>query len=364
MFISRSFLLLLLVLSGCAGPDAGPWPAWSWPSVFKGKGAPGPAGSSSFSAGAYVHFEFGWLLSGAPEIMPVQVFDDGERMWLQFPPEGAWPAVFDVNSSGWRPLAYRRDGPYMVLEGVHEHLALRGGHLQGAIRRAGHIDSFGAARPQQAREAGQSITDTGVPIRKAVPPADAGGMAETGAAFKPPVAVPAADKAVQDTLRPSVVAAERSSASGLAVGVKEIAVPGTAIAPAGMDASPSFPGESGQGMMISEARPRQVIAEHSSAALGGFSVGPADVTMRQALERWASSSGWTFSAEHWAVDVDIPLVGEARFTMDFKSAVRELLAATEMGDRPLQPCFYSNRVVRVVPYAQPCDRRKGMGAMS
>lgn len=86
--------------------------------------------------------------------------------------------------------------------------------------------------------------------------------------------------------------------------------------------------------------------------------------MRQALERWALSAGWTFSAEHWAVDVDIPLVGQASFQTDFKSAVRELLAATELGDRPLQPCFYSNRVVRVVPYAQACDRSKGVGVVS
>lgn len=95
-----------------------------------------------------------------------------------------------------------------------------------------------------------------------------------------------------------------------------------------------------------------------------FSVSPADQTMRQALERWASLAGWTFGAEHWAVDVDIPLVGVASFEADFKTAVRELLAATELGDRPLQPCFYSNRVIRVVAYAQACDRRKGMGVMS
>jgi hypothetical protein len=43
-------------------------------------------------------------------------------------------------------------------------------------------------------------------------------------------------------------------------------------------------------------------------------------------------------------------------------AVRHLLAATELSERPLQPCFYSNQVLRVVPYAQACDRTAGSPA--
>jgi hypothetical protein len=78
--------------------------------------------------------------------------------------------------------------------------------------------------------------------------------------------------------------------------------------------------------------------------------------MRRALARWASIAGWTFQPEHWAVDVDIPLSGSADFSDDFKQSVRDLLGATELGERPLQPCFYANRVVRVVPMSQACDR--------
>ncbi|MEK7945566.1 TcpQ domain-containing protein [Pigmentiphaga sp. YJ18] len=83
---------------------------------------------------------------------------------------------------------------------------------------------------------------------------------------------------------------------------------------------------------------------------------PADRTMRQALRRWATAAGWTFEPEHWTVDVDIPLAGSASLGSDFKSAVRELLASTELSAHPLQPCFYSNRVLRVVPHAESCDR--------
>jgi len=36
--------------------------------------------------------------------------------------------------------------------------------------------------------------------------------------------------------------------------------------------------------------------------------------------------------------------------------VRALLAATELSERPVQPCFYANQVLRVVAYTQTCDR--------
>lgn len=83
---------------------------------------------------------------------------------------------------------------------------------------------------------------------------------------------------------------------------------------------------------------------------------PADRNMRQALLRWAAAAGWTFEAEHWTVDVDIPLAGSATLGNDFKTAVRGLLASTELSAQPLQPCFYSNRVLRVIRYAESCDR--------
>lgn len=95
-----------------------------------------------------------------------------------------------------------------------------------------------------------------------------------------------------------------------------------------------------------------------SDAATGFVTLDSDDTMRRVLTRWAAAAGWTFRREHWAVDVDIPLSGQARFNGGFQRAVRGLLASTEMGDRPLQPCFYANRVLRVIALAQPCDRRR------
>ncbi len=113
---------------------------------------------------------------------------------------------------------------------------------------------------------------------------------------------------------------------------------------------------------------QQVVTSATSAPVTSgaqqkiFTVSPADGHLRQALTRWASLSGWRFEAEHWGVDIDIPLSASASFSDDFVASVQTLVAATELSDRPLQPCFYANQVLRVVPIAEPCDRTLGDGA--
>lgn len=138
----------------------------------------------------------------------------------------------------------------------------------------------------------------------------------------------------------------------------------------GPDGEPGSPPSAASAFAVSvkpAARVDSLKSEESPARLSGVSmsetvsydVGPADGTLRAALSRWARASGWTFQPEHWAVDVDIPINGSASFPGGFTHAVESLVAATELSDRPLQPCFYANQVLRVVPYAQPCDRSAG-----
>ncbi|MCD0506136.1 toxin co-regulated pilus biosynthesis Q family protein, partial [Bordetella petrii] len=95
-----------------------------------------------------------------------------------------------------------------------------------------------------------------------------------------------------------------------------------------------------------------------------YRAGLPDTTLRAVLARWAIHAGWLFEPHHWAIDADIPLAGQAEFPGDFKSAVRALLTATELAERPLQPCFYSNKVLRVVSLAQSCDRSVSLRGQS
>lgn len=93
-----------------------------------------------------------------------------------------------------------------------------------------------------------------------------------------------------------------------------------------------------------------------------YAITNTDKNLRQALARWSGLSGWRFQVEHWAVDVDIPLTATANFSDDFVGSVRALIEATELSERPLQPCFYANQVLRVVPMAEACDRTVADGA--
>lgn len=90
-----------------------------------------------------------------------------------------------------------------------------------------------------------------------------------------------------------------------------------------------------------------------------FAVTPGDRSIREALSRWARVAGWVHEPAHWALDKDFPVAAAAGpeiFGPEFKGAVRVLLSSTELTDRPVQPCFYTNNVVRVIPKAEFCDR--------
>lgn len=93
----------------------------------------------------------------------------------------------------------------------------------------------------------------------------------------------------------------------------------------------------------------------------GFAVTTSDRNIREVLQRWARNAGWVHSPEHWTIDRDLPISGTADasvFGNEFMGAARKLLASSEFTDRPVQPCFYSNNVVRVVPKAELCDKSK------
>lgn|GEM_PF-204105 len=369
--------LMILSLTGCADFSSGAGAGWAlqWPFAATSAGgqpAYGDPGSAGAPDGRYADFNFDWLLSGDPHIMPLQVFDDGLSMWLQFPPNGAWPAVFEVASTGWRPVTPRVEGPYMVLGHVYPHLALRGGHLHGEIKRkpsasmpvtafATEIDpgppDHGGEKPRPGAPTGRLSISARTGQHASTPPTP-----QHTNVVPMPIPIPGVSAGVSSSMAGSAATARAKTSTG------EIAP-----ARAAVSAAAAFPARASTSVVATSSA-RETTSENATAKVatpmptsylgqpvGRYSVSPADITMRQALERWSRMAGWSFSSEHWDVDVDIPLVGEASFESDFRSAVRDLLAATEMGDRPLQPCFYSNRVLRVVPYSQACDRRGGNG---
>jgi hypothetical protein len=111
---------------------------------------------------------------------------------------------------------------------------------------------------------------------------------------------------------------------------------------------------------------RLVVVKNEAAAVAArqalasvFAVTTADRSVREVLARWARGAGWAHEPSHWTLDRDHPIQGAAGpeiFGTDFKTAARKLLSSTELTDRPVQPCFYLNKVVRVIPRAELCDR--------
>ncbi|CAB3880559.1 MULTISPECIES: TrbG/VirB9 family P-type conjugative transfer protein [Achromobacter] len=139
--VRRFFLAAGLAgLAGCA----------AWPSA-----RPATEAAWRSAAAASREYDFGWRLSGDPAVAPLQVFDDGREIWLQFAPDQPVPAIFGVDPGGMRVLPYARRDPYLVLAGCWDALVFRGGRLAARARRA--------SRPlQEGRDAcGSSPTAQG-----------------------------------------------------------------------------------------------------------------------------------------------------------------------------------------------------------
>lgn len=142
---------------------------------------------------------------------------------------------------------------------------------------------------------------------------------------------------------PGVVAASNvSSAKAFA--------PGATAVPPTVTATGTSAVSTGSAPITAAAAPKPFVP-----AIPTWKVGPNDKTIREALKGWSRAAGWTFEPEHWAVPVDIPITAGATFSGDFKTATRQLIGTTELGATPLQPCFYLNRVVRVVPINEVCN---------
>ncbi|ARP94745.1 TcpQ domain-containing protein [Bordetella genomosp. 13] len=268
---------LLLSAGGCTALGDG---------IFGGPGAGG-------------QYDFNWQLSGDAAVAPLQVFASDAQVWMQFGAGQEVPAIFAGTPQGDRLVAWRRQGPYVVVDGAWPALTMRGGRYVARAARVGASSS--AFAPQ--------------------PPVSA--VASAAAASAAAVAHDASVASIASVAPVAPVAASAAAASG------------TAPSPAPAAAAS---------------------AARAGASSAGFQAGPPEMTLRAVLVKWAQAAGWTFQSQHWAVEVDIPLAGSAEFGSDFKQAVRALLASTELTERPVQPCFYTNRVLRVVPYTQACDR--------
>lgn len=234
----------------------------------------------------------------------ISVFDDGKVTRIQLPEGMTIPIVMSQEPAGDVLLDMKKDSPYLSIQGTYSKLVMRwsgkreivasyNGPIE--IERQGRPAAFGMATP-----------------------------ARTYGAVSEPVEFGKTQMAVQTTGKaPGLSTVEKQQAEST---VQTVAANAPINAPA--------------------IEPQGV----------KFEVSPVDQNFRKVLMKWSKDSGWTFEPEHWAVARDIPVSGSDSVISDYKTAVRRLLKSTTLTDLPVQPCFYSNNVLRVIPASELCSR--------
>lgn len=194
--------------------------------------------------------------------------------------------------------------------------------------------TVGDLKPSGPAQAGNAIADAAIPI-PAAPPASP--TSTSGAANIAPTITALAPEPI------------KAAAVVLTTSVALPTLPTTGEpAPATGDAGPSpTPPEA----IESAPAPDPIVPKPV------WHIQPEDGTVRQAIARWAAKSGWTFGPDQWELDFDLPIQAPAQFEADsFKEATQALSEAIAMTESPVRPCFYANRVLRVIPFTRSCNR--------
>jgi len=183
-----------------------------------------------------------------------------------------------------------------------------------------------------------------VSATKSVPSGVAG---QLGMSTQVPVSVAAAGPTQATPLKPIAVMTAPAAASavptGKALSLNAGYVPGA---------------KNGNEMKASTPAPVVVPVKPAPKPLQAWVVSPKDKTIRETLAKWSGTAGYTFNPigrQHWTVAEDFDVVASDTMYGDFRTVVRRLIASTELTKTPLQPCFYSNRVVRVILINEECN---------
>ncbi|HKT99040.1 MAG TPA: transglycosylase SLT domain-containing protein [Paraburkholderia sp.] len=104
--------------------------------------APPPAIASG---GAY---NFGWNVSGADAAKPVQVFDDGTKVYVQFSDMKRVPAIFADTPRGRVVLRWEAQPPYAVLASPERKLIFQIGSAEAIAQKTGAAAVAGTATAQ------------------------------------------------------------------------------------------------------------------------------------------------------------------------------------------------------------------------
>lgn len=176
-----------------------------------------------------------------------------------------------------------------------------------------------------------------------------------------PPAVPAPVlpmKSVTPALNQAGVAPAVTTAPG-PVTVGTTAPTGKSVVPSAADKSKPAPVAPARPLALAEVKPAVPAPKPAKA----YVVRIEDKTIRGTLTRWAREEGYAFEPKgpnYWTVPDDFDVVANDTMYGEFKDVVRRLIASTELTNTPLQPCFYKNRVVRVILFNEECRKQASL----
>ncbi len=261
-------------------------------------------------------YDFSYSATGDPRLVPIQVFDNGTKTWLQVPQLQPPPVIFAVTPAGEVILPARQEGQMLVVDRVEQQLAIVLGRARAKVRYTGS-----ASRQDEGASFGQ------------VAPNRTNGSAPTPL---PAAAILAARKmppALTDEAAPPSRAVEpKTKAPAPPAPTNELAV-------ATNKPTPTATGES---TVIQSPPPSE------------WSVRPDDGDLETLLQRWADSATpkWQLS---WEATKRYPVKFHATLKGSFEDAVTDALRPYARGTDPIKGCTYDNNVLRVVPKPTVCE---------
>lgn len=225
--------------------------------------------------GAY--YNFNWRVSGNAAIAPVQVFDDGNKIYLQFPQGATLPAIFEEGPAGPILVAPTQQLPYFVVDRFSGRLQFR----MGASIAYAQRDTAAAGAPQ------------GVYTGAAAP------VAVTGSAQAP---VSRETYVAQTTAPPAAQA---------------VVTPVSAVQPIAAYV-PSAPAYASVGV--------------PPAAMPYYTLLPTDQTVSQAFARWAAGTGWEV---RWGSDAVARITGTTQVQGPLLHAVIAVVDGLKQAGYPI-----------------------------
>lgn len=228
-------------------------------------------------------YNFAWKISGAAAAAPIQVFDSGSRVLLQFKDLTHVPAILADVPGGQILLEWHSELPYVVINHMESHLVF---HLGGAVAYATRKDSNDV--PQGV------VTGAAVPVTI------------TASALTP---VPH-EQLVDNRIQADEHASDRSVLR-------------------------DHPDDQ-EGVPM--AAPAQNHVAHGVPSIpasfqgGQFDLRLEDKTIDQALRRWAQGAGWTV---HWVSTIAPPITAASDVPGDFLTACATVQLALQKAGYPL-----------------------------